>query len=843
MKSVKSINSNTSSHTGKIAVARPVAGGQSGSWRAGVTPQSYVDPDNFREAVRVLWSAREQLLRAADQADFAARKAGTPIRTQTVREKINLLSAEISRIEQQIMRASSTEHSQRDGSGMQDLLRKMASIRTLNHVDVGSHSESFSAMEFGLRNRTRNDRGKADRLHDRYGHASLLQILRDNVARSRGFDQRGLNLALTALRVGPKLPKKPSTTCTSKTPKELAAMTDAQLSELGTDELERLIRQVLNVNNDASMSDAELKLAMRLAAIVDPKNSKLHLAAIAAENINTLRALAEHVGFARDLRDLAKSMSDVQLKALSTKDLTGLIGVPARAGDDHEMTEDDLEQIQRVLSAFNNSERSPASALTLVETAIGVDLLKVLAYASVDLRGGNLNELALGSELRRLVGSASFALNFSTSGLATLIQTGDGEVAGFLFKSGVTYSLEMFNLGFRRFVVNNEGFDDELQNFLIPDPPGLRVLDALGSNPAAASSILFAGKDANQAWVDYKKWLDGPDRLSMRRIWNPEASMWDARYSDDKATDLVAALFLRAATHGYATQHTGPGEGKFLFDILTHAVKEEGKYKLTDGGRVALAALLNDTMVHKDFANGYIVTLATGSSLALPGLRGAELLKFIEVLSGSRRAADEITAGFGGLLTRVDIVDPFQDYRNAQNAGEAFKRVTRSINDGLKARSDEERATAQKYALLATVVVSLATGGLAAGAAAAGAGAGAVVWAGVGDGLMSYISGIPSDTFKALEVNDLVTFQFQRRILESETPGIVELKKDPLVAKYLNENGTVKLPDPRELKKMMDDINNAFYRIDPTNSQHSQYPGPQGVLEKALSGWEKDTNK
>jgi hypothetical protein len=127
----------------------------------------------------VLWSAREQLLRAADQADFAARKAGTPIRTQTVREKTDLLSAEISRIEQQIMRASSTEHSQRDGSGMQDLLRKMAGIRTLNHVDVGSHSESFSAMEFGLLKRTRKDRGKADRLHDRYGHASFLQILRD----------------------------------------------------------------------------------------------------------------------------------------------------------------------------------------------------------------------------------------------------------------------------------------------------------------------------------------------------------------------------------------------------------------------------------------------------------------------------------------------------------------------------------------------------------------------------------------------------------------------------------------------------------------------------------------
>jgi hypothetical protein len=272
-------------------------------------------------------------------------------------------------------------------------------------------------------------------------------------------------------------------------------------------------------------------------------------------------------------------------------------------------------------------------------------------------------------------------------------------------------------------------------------------------------------------------------------------------------------------------------------------VKEEGKYKLTDGGRVALAALLNDTMVHRELANRYIVALSTGSSIALPELTGTELLKFIGVLARSCRAADEITAGFGAILNLIDIVDPFQDYRNAQNAGEAFKRVTRSINDGLKARSYEERARAEKYALIATVVVSLATGGLAAGAATAGAGAQALVWAGTGDGLMSYISGIPSDSFKAFEVNDLVTFQFQRRILESDTPGIGALKKDPLVAKYFNENGTVKLPKPAELKEMMNDINGAFYRIDPANPQHSQYPGPQGVLEKALTGWEKDTNK
>jgi hypothetical protein len=804
--------------------------------RSVATPISFVDPDNFQSAVQVLHQARAQLLDAADRADFASSKAGTPVRTQEVRSKIEELTVEIRRIEQQILRAASSELGPR-GTGAQDFLRKSAGIRRGRQVELGL-DEELATSEVGLRRRASNRRS-LDGLNDRFGHRSMVRALKDNLRWSRGFNQDGIDLWSTALRFGPsvtnKAPKLPATP-KPKTTDDLAAMTDEQLAKLSREELDQSIRMLLNVKNDASMSDKELKLALRLAGVVDPKNPALHLAALAAENVNTLRALAEHVGFAHDLRDIAKSMTDAQLKALSTKDLTGLIGVLTRAGDDDEITDDDLAQIQRSLSAFNNSERSPASALALVETAIGAELLEVLAYASVDLKGGNFNELALGGELRRLVGSASFALNFSTSGLATLIQTGDREVAGFLFKSGVTYSLEMFNLGFRRFVVNKEGFDDELQNFLISEPPGLRVLDALGSNPAAASSILFAGKDSNQAWVDHKKWLDGPDRLSMRRIWNPEASMWDARYNDDKATDLVAALFLRAATHGYATQHTGPGEGQFLFDIFKHAYSEQGKYKLTDGGRVALAALLNDTMSHKDYAQKFILELSEGIYAGGLGM-GHQLLDFITALSESRKAADEIVSGFGALLNQIDIVRPTGDFRKARNAGEAFARMIEAINNGLKARSVQDRERAEKYALLATILVSLGTGAL----GAASGGAGAVLMAGAGDGLMSYIAGMPKDSFEQMNVNALVTFLFQIRILESDTPGVDQMRNNDLVRGYLNaDKKTLSLPETHKLKAMMEDINGAFVSLGADDNQAS---GPLDVLEKALEGWEKDVKR
>jgi hypothetical protein len=809
--------------------------------RSAATPNSFVDPDNFQSAVQVLHQARSQLLDAADRADFASSKAGTPMRTQEVRCKIDELTAEIRRIEQQILRAASTEFGP-CGTGAQDFLRKSAGIRRGRQVELGL-DEELATTEFGLR-RSAGNRRSLDGLNDRFVHRSWICALRDNLRWSRGFNQDGIDLWSTALRFGPSATKKDSkipTTLKPKSTDDLAAMTDEQLARLSREELDQSIRMLLNVKSDASMSDKELKLALRLAGVVDPKNPELHLAALAAENINTLRALAEHVGFANDLRDIAKSMTDAQLKALSTKDLTGLIGVLARAGDDLEMTKDDLEQIQRVLSAFNNSERSPASALALVETAIGADPLKVLAFASVKLDGRDFNELALGGELRRLVGSASFAPNFCTSGLATLIRSGDREVAGFLFKSGVTYSLEMLNLGFQRFVINKESFDEELQKFLILEPPGLRVLDALGNNPSAASSILFAGKSADQAWLDYKKWLDGPDRLSKRRTWNvnaPKDSEWSARDVADKATDMIAALFLRAATHGYATQHAGPGEGQFLFEIFKHAFAEQGKYKLTDGGRVALAALVNDTMAHKEYTLKFILELSEDRRAGGLGL-GFQLLDFITVLSESRLAGEEIVSGFGVLLNRIDIVRPLADYQNARDAGEAFARIVGAINDGLKARSDKDRARAEKYALVATILVSLGTGGLGAGFEATGA----VGMAGIGDGLMSYISGMPKDTFEEMKINALVTFMLQIRILESATPGIGELRADSLVARYLNPDKTIRQPKIDEFDAMMVDINGAFTKRDPDDEQSLMYPGPREVLQKALSGWESSPKR
>ncbi len=809
-----------------------------------------MDPDRFCGDVQALCRARGQIIEAADRADFAARRAGTSIRTTLLRAQIEMISAEISRIEQQVMAAASTEFAERQSSGPQELVCRIAGIRRINRVEFRGDDESLSAMELRLQVGIIGGQRTVPGQRNLLGQSSLHAALRDNLLKGRGFDRRGFSLgfallSMAAAKAKAKQPLVRSSSLSLVPPDQLALTTDvsvvsdAELAWLSVDELDGLIRQILKSSNDSQMSKAELKLALPIAAVADPKGPELHLAAIAAEQVNTLRALADHVGFAHDLRDLAKSMSTAQLEALSSQSLTGLLGVLVRAGDDGEITDTDRGQIQRVLGAFNNTTRLSGDALRLVETAIGAKLIEALGAASIDLDGYRFEEHELGSEVRKLVGCASFAPKFSNSTLASLIESGDREIAGFLFKSGVAYSPEILKIGFERFITNKESFDETAQNFLILEPPGLRVLDALASNPAAASLILFANRASDQAWLEYKNWLDGPDRLSQRRYWNsnaPKSGQWDIRGSADKETDLIAALFLRAATNGYATQHAANGQGRYLFDILKHAFNEQNSYKLTDGARVALASLLNDTMRHPEHANGYFVTLATDSvTTPLGGMTGSELTQFIEVLAKSDRAAHEIIAGFGGLLNQIDLVAPREDFWNARKAGEAFRRVANSLNDGIKARSDEQRAEAEKFALIATVFASLATGGLGAVGSSAVRG---VVWAGVGDGLMSYISGIPSDSFKSMSVNALVTFELQRRILESSTPGIVELRKDPLVAKYLRKDGSVNVPEPSKLKEMMDQINGAFYRID-LNSEGSLYPGPVAVLEKALEGWEK----
>jgi hypothetical protein len=826
-------------------VASKVPPGVVTSVRNATTPAAYVDPDNFREAVQALVAARHRLLLAADQADWASRRAGTPIRTGEVRAKIELLSNEVRRIEAQISDAAYSESLARGAGGgaAGGVVRTLGGRKGGGQVGFGlDESEGGAARlaeRFGGHFGGPGGFGRGGRVRG-YSQSDTFRRLGGQFGFRRnaslGFGSVPTSLALTSDDSEGKL--------LAERVKELEAKSDADLKALGVEELDRLALALINVKDDARMSKSELKLALRLARASGAASPELHLAALAAGNVKALRALADHGSFARELRDQTKALSDQQLKALSSTELAGLAGILVRAGDDSELTSKDLDQILRVLVAFNSRERSGDDALSVIDISIGPKLLKALAFSAinVDYANGKYEETPLALELRKLAGRASFTTTFSSSELAKLVSKGDSEVAGFLFGGGIAYSKPMLELGFKRFVLRDGELNDSQTDFLLIDPPGFRVLVALASNPAAASGIMFDNKSPDQAWSDYKKLLDGPDRLSRRRSWNSNENKWTvgATGSSDKETDLAAALFLSAATKGYAATHAAGGEGKYLYDLLTKAITEQGKYKLTDGGRVALASLLNQTMAHPDWAIEFLITIAKGANSLGSDFSKEKILDLISEISKSRTAANEVMSGFGGFLDRIVIGESNSDFANALNSGLALKWVVSAVNLGLQKRASDDLERDKKVALFAIVLASLATGGLGALASAGGSTLGAVAAAGAGDGIMTYISGIPEDSFKSIEAEGLIMFEFQRRILSSPINGIEQLRSNPLVSKHLNPNGTLKTPKPEDLRKMMQDINDAFWSRDPKNEQLYRYPGPALVLDKALIGWHAD---
>jgi hypothetical protein len=86
-------------------------------------------------------------------------------------------------------------------------------------------------------------------------------------------------------------------------------------------------------------------------------------------------------------------------------------------------------------------------------------------------------------------------------------------------------------------------------------------------------------------------------------------------------------------------------------------------------------------------------------------------------------------------------------------------------------------------------------------------------------------------------VPQLMIYGWECQLIQGNGPSVALLRKDPWVAKYLDENG--ELVARGDLEQMHDEINGAYYRIDPTNSQHSLYPDAQGNLEKVLRQWER----
>jgi hypothetical protein len=134
------------------------------SVRNATIPDQYVDPARLGEALQILNAARVALLAACDQADLAAQRAGSPLRTQTVRVRIESLTNEVRAIELRIAQAASGELAQ--GRGLAGGVGKTLAARRPNEID----------REFDPRDRSRNidsiQRAERDLMWD-FLHRSL----------------------------------------------------------------------------------------------------------------------------------------------------------------------------------------------------------------------------------------------------------------------------------------------------------------------------------------------------------------------------------------------------------------------------------------------------------------------------------------------------------------------------------------------------------------------------------------------------------------------------------------------------------------------------------------------
>jgi hypothetical protein len=259
-------------------------------------PSSYVDPDNFAAAVQVLLRAREELLTAADRADFAARKAGTPIRTQDVRVKIDALSAEVRRIERIIMDSAAEEFQNRGSRGGQ-LAEWLGSIKRGRRADLVYGDEEGSDVEgcFPLNPRSARLRG----LRDVFGRSQWSRTTRENVGYARGLNRRGLAIGMDlvfATKRNPA-PKQTPVNGGSSSGKEdrdlLLKMSPADVAKLTVAELSRMLAAITSLGSfEVTEKDFQALVliidALKVALRGDPNAAAKVLDEFGAKNMEIL---------------------------------------------------------------------------------------------------------------------------------------------------------------------------------------------------------------------------------------------------------------------------------------------------------------------------------------------------------------------------------------------------------------------------------------------------------------------------------------------------------------------------------------------------------------------------
>jgi hypothetical protein len=87
------------------------------------------------------------------------------------------------------------------------------------------------------------------------------------------------------------------------------------------------------------------------------------------------------------------------------------------------------------------------------------------------------------------------------------------------------------------------------------------------------------------------------------------------------------------------------------------------------------------------------------------------------------------------------------------------------------------------------------------------------------------------------DVSELIKRGWQCQLIQRNGPSVAKLRKDPLVAKYLDANGN--LVAPADIELMHQDLNGAYSRRNPQDSQKSLYGEARSTYKKVVNAWER----
>jgi hypothetical protein len=620
-------------------------------------PPQYVDPDRFVEAVATLRASRERALAACDQADLAARRAGTPIRTFAARAHLDTVWSKILQIEQEIRKVQAQELTATGG-------RKVPTL---------SFSRSSQPEVSGTRD--------SEETPDVLALTDDDKITGDSIEGIRALIAKGdYNTAGRAI---------------------------AHWAWFhGTDSYGDLKQVIGNANLLDELAEgisgwklSDQKAFIKLAAsMIDPSKTAFEtvarLVTIFASNPQVLAAMYASDDFCRDLRDFVRNMSPSALAIrFSPKDLGVVLGVIVQLGGDQDMNKNDLDAIVKVLDAIAISTVGDPVAAAEVLEALGAKNMTNL-MSNIVQRVVPSDRMSFAREFP-LANRAwtQFSLLARNAASEERYRNADHELQKFMKDSDFRLSAMLLEPRIPR---PSSEFVALVAARVLPEFAAISVVTYRNGTSETSRERVLAALEADQA--------AGGNAVELYLFEHPRISFWGTDLQrqntllksyahdslgltvdlrGDKDGSRAANLYLAAVIARYAADPS---------DVMrSFAVAAEGRSgpSLTDEGRFALAHVLSMLLSEPKTALRFDQFIKWGGIGETFGGMGIENFKtLVGELSDSTLGTAELMFAIGRYLNAKGATD-LNSVEGAPIAGHSVGQIIDAVRDHAREKAQK----------------------------------------------------------------------------------------------------------------------------------------------------------